>query len=75
MSRKRQLVSLGALAGLAGVATLVALLCDRPGVTHRNFQRIQIGMSFPEVEAAFGVPPNSVAPNGKDWSMLLFDLR
>jgi hypothetical protein len=62
----------GAVAGLAVLGMLVVALWPESGVTYRNFQCVEIGMSQEEVEALFGVPPGLTAPNGRSWWSLLF---
>lgn len=49
---------LGVLA-TAGVGATLAVLAwwPTPGVTKANFDRIQVGMTFAEVEATFSAPP------------------
>ena len=38
-----------------------------PGVTPRNFDRIETGMTLVEVEEILGGPPGFIAPNGRSW--------
>jgi hypothetical protein len=63
------LVGFGALAGLGALG--VASLPDAPGVTYRNFTRVEIGMTQAEAEAIFGGLPSWTAPNGRNWIGLL----
>lgn len=57
---KRRWLWLGLLvAAIAGVVlTVLALLPPRPGITKENFDRIEEGMTRPEVEAILGGPAN-----------------
>jgi hypothetical protein len=47
-------------------------LPGEPGVTRANFKRVQMGMTPAEVQAIFGAPPGTTAPNGRSWVGLLF---
>jgi hypothetical protein len=68
MAKKRLLLWLGALGGLAGLGILLlTLVPEPPGVTYTNFERVAIGMSQAEVEAIFSSPPRLTAPNGRNW--------
>ena len=53
--QKRRLLAAGTMAGLVGVVLIVvAMLPLRPGVTKRNFDRVEIGMTMVQVEEIFG---------------------
>ena len=72
--RKRLLLAAGTMAGVVGVVLVVLALLPRPGVTKANFDRVQKGMSKPEVQAIlgkrrFGVDcvPDRVIRVGEEW--------
>ncbi len=51
----RSIISAGILVACLGIVLAVlAMLPPHPGVTKRNFDRIEVGMSHPEVEAILG---------------------
>jgi hypothetical protein len=56
--RRLPLVGLGAVALLAG-GLFAWLGLPRPGVTRANYERIQEGMTLPEVESILGGPPGN----------------
>jgi hypothetical protein len=73
MLRQRSILAVGTLSSVAGGGIVVlALLLGRPGITRANFDRIEMGMTQVEVETLLGGPPDDIAPNGRDWSMLRF---
>jgi hypothetical protein len=45
------------LAGLATVWTWLPIRCPGGGITRENYERIQVGMDQPEVEAIVGAAP------------------
>jgi hypothetical protein len=57
MRRRRLLLGLGAvvLLGLASFC-VIAFAVPRSGVTLENYERIQVGMTLPEVEGILGTP-------------------
>jgi hypothetical protein len=73
--RKRRLllVGVGALA-LLGLAAfwLIADALPRPGITERNYRRIQMGMTLEEVQGILGEPPSGdvVATREDVWGTL-----
>src|SRR5260370_20047910 len=57
MFKKRRVVIALLVAGIIGVVIgVLALLPARQGVTKANFDRIEIGMTRPDVEAILGPP-------------------
>jgi len=70
MKKKWWIIALATIAGCIGLAFLIpALRPWRPGVTKENFDRIEIGMTYDEVEAILG--PRAIAFPGLD--MVWFD--
>jgi hypothetical protein len=71
--RNRWILAAGTLASLACAGLVIfALLPAKPGVTWRNFDRIETGMTKADAEAILGGPPHDIAPDGRDWSTLRF---
>ena len=67
MTKKRLILI--ALLPLAAAVTLgvLAMLTPSPGVTKANFDRIEKGMTIPEVEQIFGKKGESLVPADKTW--------
>ena len=58
--KKRYLTVVGLLTAVVCVIlTVLAMLPLRPGVTKANFDRLEIGMTLPEVEAILGIDRGS----------------
>jgi hypothetical protein len=74
MKNRRRLLLIASLPLAAIVALWVAaLLSPRDGVTKANFNRIQKGMTKPEVENIFGQESTMLAPCGRDVANLWRD--
>ncbi len=48
------------LLGLVLVGSFLYRLPDHSGISEANFDRIQVGMTLPEVESIMGGPPNYI---------------
>jgi hypothetical protein len=57
MTRRRLLLIASLPLAIAVIIGVLAMLPARPGVTKANFDRIEKGMTFAEVEKIFGQPP------------------
>ena len=59
MKKKRLLLLVGAIAAVVGVTLgVLAMLPPKPGITKENFDRIENGMAFEDVNAIFGQQPD-----------------